>query len=106
MTLMKSSSRVGKLRLQLPQPIARHTGVINATAFGNQCIQQTIIPPTIPSNLPPEIAPFVGAMAEPLAVPQSEDCLCIYTVAIVLLTDVSCRPEHQRHRASWNPARR
>ncbi|KAM5544446.1 hypothetical protein V8D89_002106 [Ganoderma adspersum] len=71
---------IGKLRLQLPQPIARHTGVINATTFGNQCIQQTIIPPTIPSNLPPEIPGFVGAMAEPLAVPQSEDCLNINVI--------------------------
>ncbi|KAI1784678.1 carotenoid ester lipase precursor [Ganoderma leucocontextum] len=71
---------VGNLRLQLPQPIARFTGVINATTFGNQCIQQTIIPPTIPSNLPPEISPFVAPMAAPLDVTQSEDCLNINVI--------------------------
>ncbi|TBU61508.1 carotenoid ester lipase precursor [Dichomitus squalens] len=71
---------VGKLRLQLPQPIAKYTGVINATTFGNQCIQQTIIPPTIPPNLPPAITPFVDAMATPLSVPQSEDCLNINVI--------------------------
>ncbi|KAI0644306.1 Alpha/Beta hydrolase protein [Trametes meyenii] len=44
---------VGKLRLQLPQPIPRFTGVINGTALGNQCIQQTLGPPPLPSDLPP-----------------------------------------------------
>lgn len=67
-------SRVGKLRLQLPKPIARHTGVINATTFGNQCIQQTINLPTVPPSLPPEINTFLGPMGTPLDIPQSEDC--------------------------------
>ena len=67
-------ARVGKLRLQLPQPIVKYTGVINATTFGNQCIQQTINLPTIPSNLPPEISAFIGPMAMAPDVPQSEDC--------------------------------
>ncbi|PIL29438.1 hypothetical protein GSI_08380 [Ganoderma sinense ZZ0214-1] len=71
---------VGKLRLQLPQPIARYTGIINATTFANQCIQQTMVPPTIPSNLPPEIPAFVAPIAEALDVPQSEDCLNINVI--------------------------
>ena len=67
-------SRVGKLRLQLPQPIPHYTGVINATTFGNQCIQQTIITPTIPSNFPPQVEEFVAPMGTVPDVPQSEDC--------------------------------
>ena len=31
--------RVGALRLNLPQPVAPYTGTVNATTFGNQCIQ-------------------------------------------------------------------
>ena len=30
---------VGALRLNLPQPVAPYTGTVNATTFGNQCIQ-------------------------------------------------------------------
>lgn len=69
---------VGKLRLQLPQPIRRYSGVVNATAFGNQCLQQTMPPAVFPNTtvLPPEIAPFVAAMGVPPPVPQSEDCEC------------------------------
>ncbi|KAJ8490001.1 hypothetical protein ONZ51_g2565 [Trametes cubensis] len=71
---------VGKLRLQLPQPISSYKGVINATTFGNQCIQQTIITPTFPSNVPEEASTFVSAMAIPPDVPQSEDCLNINVI--------------------------
>lgn len=69
---------VGKLRLQLPQSIRRYSGVINATTFGNQCLQQTMPPAVFPNTtvLPPEIAPFVAAMGVPPPVPQSEDCAC------------------------------
>ncbi|KAI0819587.1 carotenoid ester lipase [Trametes gibbosa] len=68
---------VGKLRLQLPQPIRRYTDVLDATSFGNQCLQQTIPPAVFPNTtaLPSEITPFVTAMGVPPAVPQSEDCL-------------------------------
>ena len=38
--------------------------------------------PTIPSDLPPEVAAFVAPIAEPLDVPQSEDCLWLYVLAI------------------------
>ncbi|OJT08565.1 Lipase 1 [Trametes pubescens] len=68
---------VGKMRLQLPQPIRRYSGVINATVFGNQCLQQTMPPAVFPNTTvhPPEIVPFVAAMGVPPPVPQSEDCL-------------------------------
>ncbi|KAI0628193.1 carotenoid ester lipase [Trametes polyzona] len=68
---------VGELRLQLPKPITRYRGVIDATKFGNQCLQQTIPPAVFPnkSALPEEITPFVAAMGVPPPVPQSEDCL-------------------------------
>ncbi|KAI0763837.1 carotenoid ester lipase [Trametes elegans] len=66
---------IGNLRLQLPQPVERYKGIINATQFGNQCIQQTVPPLDLPSFLPPEIKPFVLAMTIPPDVPQDEDCL-------------------------------
>ncbi|KAH9908241.1 carotenoid ester lipase precursor [Epithele typhae] len=65
---------VGALRLQLPQAISYFSGVINATSFGNQCIQQTIITPNVPSNFPPEVEAFIAPTAAPPDVPQSEDC--------------------------------
>ena len=65
---------VGNLRLQLPQPIVRHTGIINATAFGNQCVQQKMDSPALPPDVPPELRAFVEPMGTPLDVPQSEDC--------------------------------
>ncbi|KAI0666882.1 carotenoid ester lipase precursor [Trametes maxima] len=65
---------VGNLRLELPQPIRRYKGIIDATTFGNQCIQQAVATPTLPDGLPPEITPFVAAMTVPPNVTQSEDC--------------------------------
>ncbi|KAI0352094.1 carotenoid ester lipase precursor [Trametes cingulata] len=73
---------IGKLRLQLPQPVAPYTGVINATTFGNQCLQQTLTLPDLPSNLPPEIPAFLQALLalEDAGPPQSEDCLNINVI--------------------------
>ena len=68
------SLSVGKLRLQLPQPIARYAGTVKATAFGNQCIQQTITLPTVPNNFPPQVEAFIQPMAAVPGVSQSEDC--------------------------------
>ncbi|EIW58887.1 carotenoid ester lipase precursor [Trametes versicolor FP-101664 SS1] len=75
---------VGKLRLQLPQPIPRFSGTINATTFGNQCIQQSVPPPDIPPGLPAAISTFLG-IGKPNhdsipAIPQSEDCLNINVI--------------------------
>ena len=65
---------IGKLRLQLPQPIAHYSGTVKATAFGNQCIQQTINLPTVPNNFPPQVEAFIQPMAAVPDVSQSEDC--------------------------------
>ncbi|KAI0628200.1 carotenoid ester lipase precursor [Trametes polyzona] len=75
---------VGRLRLQLPRPITRFSGAINATAFGNQCVQQDLPPPPIPSGLPPEISTFLGigrsSKDSIQTITQSEDCLNINVV--------------------------
>ncbi|TFK91448.1 carotenoid ester lipase precursor [Polyporus arcularius HHB13444] len=67
---------VGDLRFRLPRLIDSYHGTVNATAFGNQCIQQGAA--TL-SNVPPEILeavmPFLGKFAPDPTVPQSEDCL-------------------------------
>ena len=41
-----------------------------------------MVVPTIPSDLPPEVSAFVAPIAEPLDVPQSEDCRWLYVPAI------------------------
>ena len=67
--------RVGDLRLRAPQLLTSYSGTINATAFGNQCVQQTL---TFPSNVPVElledVTPFVSAFGGNPDVTQSEDC--------------------------------
>ena len=67
--------RVGELRLRLPQPLPPFTGTVNATGFGNQCIQHLL---SLPSDAPPELLRDVALMV-PLFypnpdVPQDEDC--------------------------------
>ncbi|KAI9063824.1 carotenoid ester lipase [Trametes sanguinea] len=73
---------VGKLRLQLPQPIPPYTIPLNATAIGNQCFQANMTPPTLPTDLdlPPEISEFLSSSLGAPAPPQSEDCLNINVV--------------------------
>ncbi|KAH9889049.1 carotenoid ester lipase precursor [Cubamyces lactineus] len=70
---------VGKLRLQLPQPITSYTGTINATTYGYQCIQQDLVPPAIPDDLPEAIHNFLASMGIP-SIPQSEDCLTVNVI--------------------------
>ncbi|KAH9889020.1 carotenoid ester lipase precursor [Cubamyces lactineus] len=70
---------VGKLRLQLPQPLQPYTGVINATTYGYQCMQPEIVSPTIPAYLPSAIHDFFNSITSP-AVPQNEDCLTVNVV--------------------------
>ena len=68
---------VGDLRLQLPQLLTSYNGSINATAFGNQCVQQTLnFPSGVPNELLADITPFVSAFGGNPNVAQSEDCEC------------------------------
>ncbi|KAI0628174.1 Alpha/Beta hydrolase protein [Trametes polyzona] len=67
----------GRRRFRLPKPATRYRGVLNATTPGNRCFQQTlVVPPDIPSDAPPEVLGFLGALSSSLAGgTQSEDCL-------------------------------
>ncbi|KAI0682884.1 carotenoid ester lipase [Cerioporus squamosus] len=68
---------VGDLRFRLPKAVSPFNGTINATAFGNQCIQQTFEPLALPDDLPPPARDYMslaGFLALP-DVPVSEDCL-------------------------------
>ncbi|KAI0819592.1 carotenoid ester lipase precursor [Trametes gibbosa] len=75
---------VGRLRLQLPQPGPHLRGIINATTFGNQCIQQNVTPPAVPPGLPSEILNFIGEGKSNKdsiqTIAQSEDCLNINVI--------------------------
>ncbi|RPD58847.1 carotenoid ester lipase precursor [Lentinus tigrinus ALCF2SS1-7] len=69
---------VGNLRLQLPQLIQSYTGNLDATKFGNQCLQQAglslqDLPPQVLLDLAPLIA--LLAQTQNANVTQSEDCL-------------------------------
>ncbi|PIL33996.1 hypothetical protein GSI_03704 [Ganoderma sinense ZZ0214-1] len=85
---------VGDLRLRLPQPVAPYSGTINATAFGNQCIQQTQPNTTLPSGLPSAAAQFLSGMgaAQPQTVPQDEDCLNVNVIVPANVTAESKLP--------------
>ncbi|KAI0752323.1 carotenoid ester lipase [Daedaleopsis nitida] len=83
---------VGDLRLRLPKPVVPYTGVINATAFGNQCIQQTSPPPSLPSNVPSAAAGYLPALDSVPNLPQSEDCLNINIIAPANATPSSRLP--------------
>ena len=71
---MASTGRVGDLRLRLPQPVLPYNGTINATVFGNQCIQQTFPNVTLPSDVPAAAGQYLAAFLQTADVPQSEDC--------------------------------
>ena len=68
------ASRVGDLRLRLPQPVLPYNGIVNATVFGNQCIQQTFPNVTLPSDVPAAAGQYLAAFLHTADVPQSEDC--------------------------------
>lgn len=69
-------NRVGDLRLQLPQAVTSYKGTLNATTFGNQCIQQSLALPDLPDNVPPAIPATLSALVsvEVQGPTQSEDC--------------------------------
>ncbi|RDX42796.1 carotenoid ester lipase precursor [Lentinus brumalis] len=69
---------VGDLRLRLPQPIDSYNGTVDATTFGNQCMQQTFAmgdPSKLPTELLQDLGQYLGRFAIHPDVPQSEDCL-------------------------------
>ncbi|KAI0793609.1 carotenoid ester lipase precursor [Fomes fomentarius] len=73
---------VGNLRLRLPELLTSYNGTVNATAFGNQCIQQ--MPATI--DAPPELLQDVtkfyseARFGPDFGVPHSEDCLYLNVI--------------------------
>ncbi|KAI0364152.1 carotenoid ester lipase precursor [Pilatotrama ljubarskyi] len=66
---------VGNLRLRLPKPVSPYAGLVNATAFGNQCIQQDFALPPIPAEVPLPAQQYLEDFISIADVPQSEDCL-------------------------------
>ncbi|TFK88169.1 carotenoid ester lipase precursor [Polyporus arcularius HHB13444] len=72
---------VGDLRLRLPQLLDSYNGTIDATALGNQCIQQAL---TLPPNVPPDALqgalPLFVLFSPNPDVTQSEDCLNINVI--------------------------
>ncbi|OBZ65415.1 Lipase 1 [Grifola frondosa] len=66
---------IGSRRLHLPQPIQSYTGIVNATTFGDQCMQQPLADVDLPADLPPEISAFLSISSAILNITQSEDCL-------------------------------
>ncbi len=67
---------IGDLRLRLPKPISPYNGTIDATAFGNQCIQQTSEAVSLPSTVPAAVGGYVASFLARADVPFSEDCEC------------------------------
>ncbi len=56
--------------------VESYNGTLNATTFGNQCMQQSLAVPTLPDNVPPAIPATLSALVsvEMQGPPQSEDC--------------------------------
>ncbi|RDX52231.1 carotenoid ester lipase [Lentinus brumalis] len=89
---------VGDLRLRLPVPVSPFNGTFNATAFGNQCIQQTFPPLALPNGLPAPARDYMslaGFLALP-DVPISEDCL---NLNVIVPADTS--PQSKLPVAVW-----
>ena len=84
---------MGDLRLRLPQPVRPYNGTINATAFGNQCLQQTFPSVALPSSVPAAAGEYAGNFLGSTTVPTSEDCAWLeawlWFTLLLLLIDVS-----------------
>ncbi|KAI9064593.1 carotenoid ester lipase precursor [Trametes sanguinea] len=72
---------IGNLRLRLPQAVKPYTGMINATSFGNQCIQQDFTLPSFPQDVPEAAQQYLQDFIAIPDVPQSEDCLNLNVIA-------------------------
>ncbi|RPD58884.1 alpha/beta-hydrolase [Lentinus tigrinus ALCF2SS1-7] len=73
---------IGELRLNLPQPARPYTGVVNATAFGNQCynsLQAGSLP--FPSWETPEMLNYFRVFENFATSQFSEDCLNLNVIA-------------------------
>ncbi|KAI0819593.1 carotenoid ester lipase precursor [Trametes gibbosa] len=68
---------VHELRFQQPQPVKPYKGIIHATTFGNECIQQALSLPNLTGKVPDTLAQTLAALvsAQGQGPPQSEDCL-------------------------------
>ena len=76
---------MGNLRLRLPVPLGPYgTGTINATTFGNQCVQQVQPAQALPSGFPSAGAQRLAGAGTPppqaQVVPQDEDCLNVNVI--------------------------
>ncbi|KAI0793612.1 carotenoid ester lipase precursor [Fomes fomentarius] len=73
---------VGNLRLRLPELLTSYNGTVNATAFGNQCIQQPPLPLDAPQELLQDVITFISEAGSggDFGVPHSEDCLYLNVI--------------------------
>ncbi|KAH9855289.1 carotenoid ester lipase precursor [Lenzites betulinus] len=89
---------VGNLRLRLPQPVTPYVGLINATTSGNQCHQQVLPAPPVPSGASPELQEFITLIlaSQGTGPPQSEDCLNIN-----IIVPTGSKPGDELPVAAW-----
>ncbi|KAI0688202.1 carotenoid ester lipase precursor [Cerioporus squamosus] len=68
---------VGELRLRLPQLLESYNGTLDATTYGNQCLQQvSSSQPNLPAEVAQSLAPLLATFSQSANVTQSEDCVC------------------------------
>ncbi|TBU42414.1 alpha/beta-hydrolase [Dichomitus squalens] len=73
---------VGELRLSLPKPVLPYSGVINASYWGNQCINTLFLgAQTVPSYYTPEMVDYLGIFTVSPPAPFDENCLNLNVIA-------------------------
>ena len=66
---------VGALRFNLPKPVEAYSGILNATAFGNQCYNSLTVNSTpIPDWVNSEMVDYFTIFNNIATVPSDEDC--------------------------------